>query len=582
MHPLRRRAAYARAGRLWCTALRRAEVDSGPARVIPGTTKQVAGQQADPGAERRASCVGCGDARAKGAHAVSRGLHSTRRRFLAQAGFGAGALLGATLGLDRCAPHAAGARSAAPFAPDVEIELKATRAMARMLPGDATEVWTFRGSVVRGDPHALEDTPSGALGPTFRLRTGQKLRVVLSNDLDPETIVHWHGLHVPAAADGHPSAVIARGRQYVYELEVRGPAGTYWYHAHPDGHTGEQVYRGLAGLFVVEDPHEAVAGLPAGEFDVPLVVQDRRFDPHNQLVYIETPMERMTGFLGDRVVVNGQADFRMRVAARPYRLRLLNASNSRIYRLAWADGTPLTVIGTDGGLLEAPALKPYVLLGPAERVEIWADFGARPVGSEVALVSLPFDAVPAAVMRGLPQGAPLTILRATVDRASPDRTPLPATLRPVTRYRLADAVNADRPRRIAATMHMGFGLNGRSFRMNDVDPDEHVKMGTLEAWEFDNTGSGGGMGGMGGMGMMAMAMPHPFHIHTGQFQVLRRSGVTHAGYVDGGWKDTVLVMPGEKATVLMRFADYPGTFLYHCHNLEHEDAGMMRNFQVEA
>src|SRR5579864_4681013 len=116
--------------------------------------------------------------------------------------------------------------------------------------------------------------------------------------------------------------------------------------------------------------------------------------------------------------------------------------------------------------------------------------------------------------------------------------------------------------------HMGFGLNGRGFEMNAIAADEHVKLGTLEAWDFDNSTAAAGMG-MGGMGMMGMGqLPHPFHVHGGQFQILRREGVTHSGYVNTGWKDTVLVMPGERARVLMRFADYPGVYLYHCHNLE--------------
>ena len=117
--------------------------------------------------------------------------------------------------------------------------------------------------------------------------------------------------------------------------------------------------------------------------------------------------------------------------------------------------------------------------------------------------------------------------------------------------------------------------------MNEVGADERVKLGALEAWEFDNTGAAGMAGGMGVMGMMG-PMPHPFHIHGGQFQVVRREGVAHTGYVDSGWKDTVLVLPGERATVLMRYVDFSGLFLYHCHNLEHEDGGMMRNLLVFA
>jgi FtsP/CotA-like multicopper oxidase with cupredoxin domain len=452
-----------------------------------------------------------------------------------------------------------------------------------MVPGELTEVWTYQGRLLRGDPRTLEDVPSGALGPTIRVRTGQKVRVVLSNDIGEETILHWHGLHVPWVADGHPSRAIGPGGRYLYEFDVPGPAGTYWYHAHPDRRTGEQVYRGLAGLFIVDDPRDAAGGLPSGPFDVPLVIQDRRFNARNQLVYLTSSMDRMTGLLGDRVLVNGQADFRLRVAQRPYRLRLVNGSNSRVYRLAWADGSPLIVLGTDGGLLEAPQRKRYAMLAPGERLELWADFGARALGSETSLVSLAFEATSPTPIGGASQGAPLTIARVTIDRPSAERAPLPTNLRAMSRYRLADAINADNPRRIVATMqHMGFGMNGRTFEMNEVAADEHVKMGTMEAWEFNN--ASGGMGGrMGmGMGMMGMSMPHPFHVHAGQFQVVRRDGVSHDGYVDGGWKDTVLVMPGERATILMRFLDYPGMYLYHCHNLEHEDAGMMRNFRIEA
>jgi FtsP/CotA-like multicopper oxidase with cupredoxin domain len=449
-----------------------------------------------------------------------------------------------------------------------------------MLLGDPTDVWTFQGQVVRGGAHLLEDVPSGALAPTFRVRVGQRVRVVLSNDLPQETIVHWHGLQVPWMADGHPSFAIRQGGRFVYEFVVRGPAATYWYHAHPDGRTGEQVYRGLAGLFIVENPDELIPLLPAGVYDVPLVLQDRRFDPSNRLVYLTSPLDRMTGFLGDQIVVNGQADSQLSVARRPYRFRILNASNSRIYRLAWADGSPLIVIGTDGGLLETPVRKPYAMLGPGERLEAWFDFGQRPLGAEVRLVSQPFDASGPMSTGGVPQGAPLDLVKMTVQRPSADRIALPDRLRAMPRYRWTDAINAARPRTIVPTMHhMGFGLNNRSFEMNEVASDEHVDMGTLEAWEFDNTvrATGRGMGMMMGMG----PMPHPFHVHGGQFQVVRREGVTHDGYVDAGWKDTVLVMPGETATFLMRAPDYTGTYLYHCHNLEHEDAGMMRNFRVD-
>lgn len=410
------------------------------------------------------------------------------------------------------------------------------------------------------------------------MRTGQRLRVVFTNDIPQETILHWHGLRVPESADGHPRFAIPRGGQYVYDFEVKGPAGTYWYHAHPDMRTGEQVYRGLAGLFIVSDERETP--LPTGDFDVGLVVQDKLFDASNRLVYALSPMDRMRGLLGSRVLVNGVADPTMRFAARPYRLRLLNASNSRIYRFAWSDGRPLSIIATDGGLLEAPVEKSYVMLAPAERVELWADFSLSAIGTELALVSLPFDGKTPMPLSGLAQGAPLTILRVRIDRPSSERLRLPDKLAAIEHHRLADAVNAGAPRRIRPTMqHMTFGLNGRVFELDGVASDEHVKLGTLEAWEFDNEGTAATRAGRGMMGMASM--PHPFHVHGGQFQVVRREGVRHSGYVDEGWKDTVLVMPGEKATILMRFLDYSGLYLYHCHNLEHEDAGMMRNFAID-
>ena len=254
-------------------------------------------------------------------------------------------------------------------------------------------------------------------------------------------------------------------------------------------------------------------------------------------------------------------------------------------KLAWQDGRPLTVIGTDGGLLEKPLLRPYVMLGPGERLEVWADFSQYPVGSESALVSLPFDAGAMGGGRmgggmmgaaaGLPNGAGFSILRVKVNRREQETLALPRRLATISRYRLADAVNHNNPRRFQLVMrHMTWTINGRTFRMQEVAHDEKVRLNTLEVWEFIN--EGGGMGMMGGMNM-----PHPMHLHGMQFQVLERRGVRHEGYVDEGWKDTVLLMSGERIKILVRFGDYAGLFLYHCHNLEHEDMGMMRNYLIE-
>ena len=510
-----------------------------------------------------------------------------RRQFLKVTGAGAAAL--ASGGITSLVEATGGdpkLKAAKIFNPDLDIALKATRAEIPILAGHPTSVWSYRAQLLKGDPANLIDLERSYLGPIIRARTGQKVRIRFTNDVADETIVHWHGLHVPAEMDGHPRFVIPQGESYIYEFEVRNRAGTYWYHPHPHGITGPQVYGGLAGLFLVSDDEEKAAGLPSGEYDIPLVIQDRAFDNRNQLVYLSGHrMERMTGFLGDWIMVNGQPDFSLPVATRAYRLRLLNGSNSRIYKLAWKDGHPLTIIGTDGGLLEKPLQRRYVMLGPGERLELWADFSQYPVGSEATLLSLPFDAGAMGGGRmgggmmgstaGLPNGAGFSILRVKVTRQEQETLALPQRLATINRYRFADAVNRKNPRRFHLVMrHMAWTINGRTFRMQEVAPDEKVRLNTLEVWEFIN--EGGGMGMMGGMNM-----PHPMHLHGMQFQVLERQGVRHDGYVDEGWKDTVLLMPGERIKILVRFGDYPGLFLYHCHNLEHEDMGMMRNYLIE-
>ncbi|MDO9300815.1 MAG: multicopper oxidase domain-containing protein, partial [Anaerolineales bacterium] len=353
-----------------------------------------------------------------------------------------------------------------------------------------------------------------------------------------------------------------------------------------------------AGLFIVSDDEEAALGLPAGEYDLPLIIQDRAFDSQNQIVYSVNEMNQMIGFLGDTILVNGAPNAAMDVKASAYRLRLLNGSNSRIYKLAWQDGTPLTVIATDGGLLEAPVTRETLTLAPGERVELWADFSGQ-TGSEMRLVSLPFSgfsSIGGGMMGGgmmgggssLPNGAPLDIVSLNIGEKGADVLPLPTRLSTIERHRVEEAVNQNNPRSFTLAMQgMVHTINDRVFEMDAVAQDEIVRLGDLEIWEFANLEGGGGGGGMM---TMDMEMPHPMHIHGVQFQVLSRQPPRgndsvyqdlSAGFVDDGWKDTVLVMPGEKVQVLVRFENYAGTFLYHCHNLEHEDAGMMRNYKVQ-
>jgi len=533
----------------------------------------------------------------------------TRRECLRTLGIGAGSM--AIASLSGCGdipqrPDESYSGEAGAFVPDVELQLTATDASAGIFPGQPTRVLKYTGSVTKGDSSSLQTVEDCYLGPIIRVRRGQKIRIHFKNDLSEPTIIHWHGLHVPPEMDGQPRHVISGGQSLVYDLEIRNHAGTYWYHPHPDRHTGPQVYGGLAGLFMVADDEEDALNLPGGEFDVPLVIQDRSFNAANQLLYLTggmmNMMTSMTGFLGERILVNGRPDFSLSVAAHPYRLRLLNGSNSRVYKLAWDDGTPVTVIATDGGLLEKPAQRNYVTLGPAERVELWADFSNRPVGSEVRLKSLEFSGAESGMMgmRGgmagggmmgsggmmqggstpLSNGAEFPILRVKIDRNASNKVSLPDRLRTIQRYRLEDAANRLMPRQFQIGMQgmMTWSINGRTFEMNGVTKDETVSLNTLEVWEFVNRTDG-----------MAQ-MTHPMHIHGLQFQVLERQiapenrtawETVRLGYVDEGWKDTVLLWPGERIKLLMRFEDYRGMYMYHCHNLEHEDQGLMRNYLVQ-
>ncbi len=506
-----------------------------------------------------------------------------RRQFLKIAGYGALGLMAGGFRplLDQAAAGQHGdVISKTGFVPDIDISLVAKPGDLAMFPGAATQIWQYHAKVIKGDKNRVVELPRSYLGPIIKAHRGEKIRIRFTNSIPEPSIVHWHGLHVPAVMDGHPRYVVPQGESYLYEFEVKNRAGTYWYHPHPHGRTGPQVYGGLAGLFLVSDAQEQSLGLPDGEYDVPLVIQDRAFDGDNQLLYMPgNRMAQMTGFLGDSILVNGRPDVTLPVSTTAYRLRLLNGSNSRIYRLAWQDGHSLTIIGSDGGLLEKPVSRGYVFLAPGERIELWSDFSDRPVGYETALISLPFDggAMGRGMMMGgrmgsnqsIPNGANVSIFSIKVTKSVNIKRVLPQRLSEMSAIQETGADNYERPRQFYLNMgHMQWTINGRVFQMQGVADEEIVQLGSKEIWEFHNTG--------GGM----MRMPHPIHLHGKQFRVIGRNGVRHQGYVDEGWKDTVLLMPGEGIRIQVAFDDYPGLFLYHCHNLEHEDMGMMRNYYV--
>jgi blue copper oxidase len=459
--------------------------------------------------------------------------------------------------------------------PDVHVELHARPGTVQVLPGAATQVWRYTGVLDIGPPSAMQAIPGSYLGPVLRARQGDDVMITLFNDLPEETVAHWHGLNVPDLMDGHPRFAIAPAENKVYRFEVVNRAGTYWYHPHPHMRTGPQVHAGLAGMLIVEDDEEQALALPRGEYDLPLVIQDRIINAANQFVYNPTAMQ---GLLGDRILVNGKLDYVHSCATRIYRLRILNGSNARIYKLGWEDGGPMTVIGNDGGLLAAPVSKPYVTLAPGERAEIWADFSTRTVGSQVVLRSLSFTGASAGGVPPMPQGAAFDIMRFSIDRSESETLTPPQQLSTIVPYDPQSAVNWNNPRMFAISMVAGeFRFNNRTFEMLGVAPDEIVRKGDLEAWVFTNTS-----------GMLLMA--HPIHLHGAHFQIHSRT-ITAAqqanwetvrhGYIDEGWKDTFLMMPGETVRLLVKHGPFTGLYLYHCHNLEHEDMGMMRNFRID-
>lgn len=498
------------------------------------------------------------------------------------------------------------------FKADVELELTAQIAEVPILPGPKTRVFSYYGKLRKGPENALQNMP-GFLGPVLNFTKGQKVRIYFYNQIPEPCITHWHGMHVPQKMDGHPMYAIDQGKRYIYEFEVENRAGTNWYHAHTHEMTATQVYQGLAGLITVTDDHEKKLDLPGGEYDIPLIIQDRRFSNSNQLHYLHGRHQRMLGFLGDTILVNGQADSTIPVKTRAYRLRILNGSNSRIYKLGWEDGTPLTAIGTDGGLLEQPETFPYIMLAPAERVELWADFSDRKPGSDLTLKSLEYHGVMPSMrsgkggMRrgmdemgraggrggmgimagGAGQGKSFPIVKFHMAEKVSDTPKLPSRLVPIQRLTEKDMSNPDRIVPIAIGMrHMTFQLNRRTFGMQDALAIEKIPLNTIQKIRIFHDSQG--MRGGRGMMRMMMAMPHPIHLHGQQFQILSRQqnepsdsyDSIKEGFINSGWKDTVLTMAGETIEIIKPFEHYSGLFLYHCHNLEHEDLGMMRNFHV--
>jgi blue copper oxidase len=389
------------------------------------------------------------------------------------------------------------------------------------------------------------------LGPTIIVQNGD-LATEVTNRLDEPVSAHWHGLLVPGEHDGGPHLAIAPGATWRPEMVIAQDPATAWYHTHIHERTAAQVYSGLAGVIHVADGRDDQRGLPAeyGVDDLTLVLQDRRFDAAGRMVYDPSMMDIMHGFAGNRMLVNGQAGATAVVPEGIVRLRLLNGSNARIYTLFFDDTRLMHLVATDGGYLPAPLALDVLRLAPGERAEILVDFAA---GGAPVLLSDP--------------GQPYGVLQFEKDPTQTARI-----------MRLPDQLdgapedlsgNEIRTRQVSLDMGMGgmmmgdggFAINGRPFDMNRVDFE--VALGSVERWHVRST-------------MVA----HPFHVHGVRFRVVSENGGPPRPE-DTGWKDTVLV-PGE-AEILTRF-DQPASretpLMFHCHILEHEDAGMMGQFIV--
>ncbi|MVU78276.1 multicopper oxidase domain-containing protein [Nocardia sp. ET3-3] len=431
------------------------------------------------------------------------------------------------------------------------------RAVREILPGYRTEIWGYNGEFP---------------GPTIRARSGRPALVTHRNELAVPTVAHLHGGHTPAESDGYPTDYVHPSQERLYTYPHQQAAATLWYHDHRMDFSGPSVWRGLAGFHLIGDEEEDGLGLPSGERDLPLLLCDRAFDAAGQLVYpaVDPTAQHspgvtgdyMQGVQGDVVLVNGVPWPRYDVASVRYRLRWLNGSNARVYRLRF-DGPHRTApgfvqIGSDGGLLDAPQHLDALDMAPGERVDTIVDLtGYRP-GDEVTVVN------------DLGEGRTVEVLRLRVTRTEPDTSRIPDHLARIERFDPKSAV-----RRRDLHFHMGempqmTGMSGDSeakgWLIDDrpFDPDRTdltVRLGEWEIWR------------------LTANFNHPVHVHLNPFQVLSRNGREPLPS-DRGWKDTVHLPAGQALELAIRFTGYTGRFMLHCHNLEHEDMAMMANLAV--
>jgi FtsP/CotA-like multicopper oxidase with cupredoxin domain len=463
---------------------------------------------------------------------------------------------------------------------DSRLEIPIREAEAQILPGPKTRLWTYGGTFP---------------GPTIRRPAGERTEVTFHHRLPAgagELSVHLHGGHNRTQFDGQPGGLTASHpksfyceipfglspqesgnelliepgtrKTYVYDLIEGGRperAATQWYHDHRLDRTSRHVWHGLAGMFIVEDDFERSLSLPAGDRDIPLMIADRSFDRHNQLADPFTGLRPPAdGVAGGRVLVNGAYMPHHEVRPQRYRLRLLNLSGFRSYNLQLSNGAPLVQIGADSGLMPRPVRRREILLGPAERAEVVVDF-AGSGGESVELRSGPRHGGREGA-GSTPYAGALMQFRVASGRA-PDRTRVPRSLRPLPGWTRHVSHKPDRTWKISigGAFKTTWLVNGRTF--NPARADAFPVIDTTETWEVVNR----------------TGVAHMMHLHHTDWYLLARNGKPPPPWEDC-LKETFLLYPGERILLAGHFADYTGKFVLHCHMLDHEDHGLMSQFEV--
>lgn len=403
---------------------------------------------------------------------------------------------------------------------------------SQFLPGKTTGTWGING---------------GYLGPTVRASRGDRIQMAVTNRLAEATTLHWHGMRLPAKMDGGPHQMIQPGATWTPEWTIDQPAATSWFHPHLHEKTAMHVYRGLAGMFIIDAPGGPQLPHAYGVDDIPLIVQDKRFNDDGSLD--DGRVDSGTfGFLGDRILVNGTHDPYLEVGADLVRFRLLNASNARVYRIGFADNRTFHVVGTDGGLLERAAETDRVKLSPGERAEIVVRFTA---GEQIVMNSVGENSQEA---NDIEQDN-FDLMRITAAKQLTASPSLPQRLGGTA------AVSPPADARTRKFILTGSEINAKDMDMTRID--EVVPAGAHEIWEIENT-----------------TYAHNFHIHEVAFRILDVNGAPPPAYQQGP-KDTVFVPKLAKVRLAVQFGhftDPASPYMYHCHILRHEDKGMIGQF----